>query len=106
MASSEELAFNAWMEKVRERTPARLLVGRVGTSYRTSLQLELRAAHAAALDAVRDELELSTNLGEEFCQQWQLLEASTEATSKTEYLLRPDKGRRLTEQSRYMIAER
>ncbi len=41
------------VEKIRARTPARLLAGHSGGGYRTSTQLELRAAHAAARDAVR-----------------------------------------------------
>jgi ethanolamine ammonia-lyase small subunit len=106
MGVGDELEVNTWLQKARERTPARLLVGRAGASYRTSSQLELRDAHAAALDAVRDELDLYANLGQEFCQLWQLFEVATEATSKAEYLLRPDKGRRLTENSRTLITER
>ena len=33
-------------------TPARLLIGRAGTAYRTSTQLQLRADHAFAKDAL------------------------------------------------------
>jgi ethanolamine ammonia-lyase small subunit len=106
MADDEELAINGWLKRVGEHTPARLLVGRTGASYRTTSQLELRNAHASALDAVRTELDLNANFGEEFCRQWQLFEVTTEATSKAEYLLRPDKGRRLKEQSRALISER
>lgn len=106
MADRDELAVNAWLQQVRERTPARLLVGRTGASYRTTSQLELREAHAAAVDAVRDELDLDATLGHAFRQQWQLFEVVTDATSKAEYLLRPDKGRRLNAHSRTMIAER
>src|SRR5258707_13687172 len=41
------------MQAVRARTPARILVGRAGPSYRTATQLELRQDHAAAVDAVQ-----------------------------------------------------
>ena len=34
---------------VRDRTPARVLAGRCGASYRTSTQLDLRSDHAAAV---------------------------------------------------------
>src|SRR5215813_6463706 len=47
------------IQQIRTRTPARLLRGRAGSSYRTSTQLELREAHAAARDAVRTELDLN-----------------------------------------------
>ena len=87
------------MQAIRERTPARILGGRAGSSYRTRPQLELREAHAAAADAVHDELDLASNLGAAFCQQWKLFEVTTLATSKAEFLLRPDLGRRLSAQA-------
>jgi ethanolamine ammonia-lyase small subunit len=106
VTSGNELLFDRMLQKIRERTPARLLEGRSGASYRTKSQLELRDAHAAAVDAVRDELDLVTTLGEEFCRTWNLFEVVTEAASKEEYLLRPDKGRRLNASSRRVVAER
>jgi ethanolamine ammonia-lyase small subunit len=81
------------VEAARLRTPARILVGRAGPAYRTATQLDLRQDHAAAVDAVRTELELDP----EFVQRWQLLEVRTRARDKAEYLARPDLGRRLEE---------
>ncbi|MGB8010844.1 MAG: ethanolamine ammonia-lyase subunit EutC [Terriglobales bacterium] len=81
------------MRKVRGQTPARLLAGRSGAAYRTATHLELREAHAAARDAVRAELNLLTDLGDELVQRWSLFEVCSQATSKDEYLLRPDLGR-------------
>ena len=104
---SDELA-QQWPEivkKVRERTPARVLTGRAGSSYPSRSQLELREAHAAAVDAVRNELELSSILGKPFCERWKLFEVSTLASSKAEYLLRPDRGRRLSEEGRAKMKE-
>src|SRR5258708_26216253 len=92
--------FPEVLRKIRERTHARILVGRAGAAYRTSTQLDLREAHAAARDAVRAELDLESALGAEFVKQWDLFEVCTEATSKDEYLLLPDRGRRLSEVSR------
>lgn len=83
------------VEKIRERTPARILVGRAGAGYTTATQIDLRQAHAAAADAVRNELELAVNFSADFVQRWKLFEVSTCAPSKSEYLLRPDLGRRL-----------
>jgi ethanolamine ammonia-lyase small subunit len=94
------------LKKIRAQTPARLLAGRSGASYRTSTQLELRDAHAAARDAVRAELHLSANLGDDFMQKWNIFEVCSEATSKTEYLQRPDLGRRLNDKSRAEIKQR
>jgi ethanolamine ammonia-lyase small subunit len=88
------------VRKVRAQTPARLLAGRSGAAYRTSTQMELREAHAAARDAVRAELDLRANFGEDFVREWNLLEVSSRARSKDEYLLRPDLGRHLNEASR------
>lgn len=73
--------------ELRARTPARLLAGRAGTSYRTGTHLELRHDHAAARDAVWAELVLPTGLD--------LLTVQTRASGKQEFLLRPDLGRRL-----------
>jgi ethanolamine ammonia-lyase small subunit len=93
------------LRKIRARTPARILTGRSGAAYRTSVQLELREAHAAARDAVRCEMDLLGVFGEAFIRRWELLEARTQATRKDEYLLRPDLGRRFDESSRTTIQE-
>jgi ethanolamine ammonia-lyase small subunit len=88
--------------RVRARTPARLLVGRAGPSYRTETWLELRRDHAAALDAVHAELRLEP----EFADRWKLFLVETRARSAEEFLLRPDLGRRLDETARSEIARR
>jgi ethanolamine ammonia-lyase small subunit len=93
------------LKSVRARTPARLLAGRSGAAYRTDTQLDLREAHAAARDAVRAELNLFADLGENFFYQWNLFEACSRATSKDEYLLRPDLGRQLNDRSRAVVSE-
>jgi len=99
----------AWptvIEKIRARTPARVLVERAGAAYRTETQLELREAHAAARDAVRTEFDLERDLGAELVRDWKLFLVSTLARDKDEYLLRPDLGRQLSAESRKLIAER
>jgi len=92
--------------QVRARTPARLLAGRSGAAYRTNTQLELREAHSAARDAVRTELNLTADLGHDFVKKWNLFEVCSQATSKDEYLLRPDFGRHLDEVSRAEVKRR
>jgi ethanolamine ammonia-lyase small subunit len=94
------------LKKVRARTPARLLVGRTGAAYRTSTQMELREAHADARDAVRAELNLLQDLGEDFIRNWNLFEVCSRAASKDEYLLRPDLGRLLNAASRSEVIRR
>jgi len=91
------------VKKIRAQTPARLLAGRSGAAYRTATQLELRDAHAAARDAVRAELNLSTDFGDEFARKWNLFEVCSQAASKDEYLLRPDLGRHLNEAARAQV---
>jgi ethanolamine ammonia-lyase small subunit len=104
---TDELTRSCWpdlIEKIRARTPARVLVERAGAAYRTGTQLQLRQAHAAARDAVRTEFNLERDLGPEFVRQWGLFEVSTCANSKDEYLLRPDLGRRLNDVARQRLA--
>src|ERR1017187_2707924 len=99
----DSLLPSDWPEivrKIRARTPARVLAGRVGAAYRTATQLDLREAHAAARDAVRSELDLQKQFGADFIKQWGLFEVSTEANSKDEYLLRPNLGRTLPQAPR------
>ncbi len=92
------------MKKLRAQTPARLLAGRSGAAYRTSTQMELREAHAAARDAVRAELDLLRDFGEDFVRDCNLFEVSSRAASKDEYLLRPDLGRHLDDASRTEVS--
>lgn len=104
----ESLAGAEWpdvVRKIRARTPARLLVGRAGAAYRTGTQLDLREAHAAARDAVRDELDSNAAFGVEFVKRWELVEYRTRGRDKDEYLLRPDLGRRFDDESRARLLE-
>src|SRR5260370_7419436 len=57
-----DIEWSETLQRIRVRTPARLLAGRVGAAYRTHTQLELRKAPAAARHAAGDELHLEPNL--------------------------------------------
>jgi len=94
------------IQKIRARTPARLLEGRAGSAYRTCTQLDLRLAHANARDAVRTELDTSGQFGLEFVKQWKLFEVCTRANSKDDYLLNPSLGRGFSEASRAEVLKR
>jgi ethanolamine ammonia-lyase small subunit len=98
-------ASAAVLATVRARTPARILVGRAGPSYRTATQMELRRDHAAALDAVHAEIEMERDLGIDLVRRFRLFEVHTRAGSKQEYLLRPDLGRRLDDHARQVIGK-
>jgi len=105
----DRLASSEWPEivqKIRAKTPARLLEGRAGVGYRTSTQMELREAHAAARDAVRLGLDLEKDFGAAFIRKWDLFEVCTQAETKDEYLLRPDLGRQLSLASRDRLLQR
>jgi ethanolamine ammonia-lyase small subunit len=92
------------LETVRARTPARILAGRAGGSYRTSTLLELRRDHAAARDAVGAEFDLISDLGAELVERFGLFEVATKAVTKQEYLVRPDLGRALADEAKDAIA--
>jgi ethanolamine ammonia-lyase small subunit len=98
--------FPKVLRKIRERTPARIFMGRAGAAYRTGAQLELREAHAVARDAVQAEIELEAAFGKEFVSYWNLFAVSTQARSKGEFLLRPDLGRSFSEDSKLDISRR
>jgi ethanolamine ammonia-lyase small subunit len=99
-----EPALSTILDQVRARTPARILTGRAGASYRTPTYLELRADHAAARDAVTAELDLDADLGTAFVADWGVFEVPTLARTKEEFLLRPERGRSLDPAARAAIA--
>jgi ethanolamine ammonia-lyase small subunit len=98
----------AWPEivrKIRARTPARIFVER-GLAYSTQMSLELRAAHASAVDAVWTEFDLQKDLPPQFVAQWGLFHVGSRAESKSQFLLRPDLGRALSNTAKNLIVQR
>lgn len=91
-------AANPW-QALRRLTPARIALGRAGTSLPTGAQLDFQYAHAQARDAVHlafDHPALSAGLAER--GRANLLLHSAAADRHT-YLQRPDLGRRLCRES-------
>ncbi|SNY33445.1 Ethanolamine ammonia-lyase light chain [Pseudomonas sp. LAMO17WK12:I6] len=89
---------NPWLE-LRRLTPARIALGRTGTSLPTSAQLDFQFAHAQARDAVHlpfDHAGLSAQLSERGRETLLLHSAATDRNS---YLQRPDLGRKLSDAS-------
>jgi ethanolamine ammonia-lyase small subunit len=76
-----ELKFNA---------PCRLGIGRAGARYLTLPQLEFRAAHSAAQDAVFNDVDAG------FVEKMGLWTVQTQCEGKDVYLTRPDLGRKLS----------
>jgi len=97
----------AWPEvvrKIRARTPARIFVER-GASYSTQMELELRSARASAVDAVWTEFDVRTDFPADFVAQWELFQVSSQAESKSQFLLRPDLGRKLSDAGKSLVAQ-
>jgi len=78
---------------LRRHTPARISLGRAGTSLPTSEVLRFAAAHAAARDAVHLPLAVDTLLADLRARGFEATTATSRAASRTEYLTRPDLGR-------------
>jgi len=76
-------------------TPARVLLGRSGTAYRTATRLRLRADHAAARDALHEPIALDDAVMAPLAERFGLFEVHTVAATPAEHLARPDLGRRL-----------
>ena len=86
---------NPWLE-LRRLTPARIALGRTGTSMPTRAQLDFQYAHAQARDAVHlpfDHVALSAQLAERGRESILLHSAAIDRNS---YLQRPDLGRKLS----------
>ncbi|WP_455928434.1 ethanolamine ammonia-lyase subunit EutC [Pseudomonas fluorescens] len=93
-----DLPDNPWLE-LRRLTPARIALGRTGTSIPTNAQLDFQFAHAQARDAVHlpfDHAGLSSQMAERGRDSLLLHSA---AVDRHIYLQRPDLGRRLSDES-------
>ncbi len=89
--------------ELRRLTPARIALGRTGTSMPTSAQLDFQYAHAQARDAVHlpfDSAGLSAQLTE-IGRDSLLLHSA--ATNRDSYLQRPDLGRKLSDESAHTL---
>ncbi len=89
---------NPWLE-LRRLTPARIALGRTGTSIPTHAQLDFQYAHAQARDAVHlpfDHASLNAQMAE---RDRECLLLHSAATDRNTYLQRPDLGRKLSDAS-------
>lgn len=85
--------------KIKKFTPARLGLWRAGNRYMTQSVLRFRADHAAAQDAV------FSYVSEDFVKEMGFLPVYTMASSKDEYLTRPDLGRIFPEDQQQFIKD-
>lgn len=95
---------NPWT-RLRKYTPARIALGRTGTSLPTKPHLEFQLAHARARNAVHHELDIAKLESELAGRSIDTRILHSAAESRSEYLQRPDKGRRLDEPSRQALVE-
>ena len=94
---TENAADPAKFQKLKEKTPARLGMGKAGPRYKTLTMLRFRADHAAAQDAV------FSQIPEDFAAKNNLIPLQTKCRSKDEYLTRPDHGRCFDEENQQKI---
>jgi ethanolamine ammonia-lyase small subunit len=88
------------LKMMRKATPARIAIGKSGTRQKTAPYLNFLADHAAAQDAV------FMDVSDEFLQKNNLLKVQTIVKDKDEYLMKPDLGKKLSEESRKVILEK
>src|SRR5437764_2928575 len=83
------------LTRLRDFTPARVALGRVGDSLPTRELLDFQLAHARARDAVHARLDTAAlMLGRPF------IAVASVAADRATYLRRPDLGRNLSDDSR------
>jgi ethanolamine ammonia-lyase small subunit len=85
---------------IKRLAPCRLGIGKAGARYKTLPQLEFRAAHSAAQDAVFNDVD------HEFVENQGLFIVQTQCDSKDTYLTRPDLGRKLSDEGVATIKEK
>ena len=86
--------------KLKQKTSARLGIGRAGTRFKTDILLRFRADHAAAQDAVFNDVPT------EFLYELGLFEVTTECESRDQYITRPDLGRKISPEGIKTIEEK
>lgn len=96
----ESPANAAGLANLASSTYARLAVGRAGPRPRTRTMLLFGADHAVTQDAIFGDVPT------ELLDQFGLFTVQTQVTDQDEYLLRPDLGRRLSDEGRKTVAER
>jgi ethanolamine ammonia-lyase small subunit len=85
---------------LRRHTPARISLGRSGTSLPTAEVLRFAAAHASARDAVHLPLDVDELVADLHADGLDAVAVASRATSRAEYLTRPDLGRQLARAGR------
>jgi len=98
------VAPNPW-DQLRQYTNARIALGRAGVSTPTREMLEFQLAHAKARDSVLSEADFRgmEREIEALAPEWTCLHLQSQVRDKREYLMRPDRGRLLSEESKKLL---
>ena len=88
---------------LRRFTPARIGLGRAGSGQSTTATLNFLADHARARDAVHIPLDFAPLEAGLQSQGWSVVRVRTAAKDRSEYLRRPDLGRRLSQEGRALL---
>lgn len=102
---NDVVVSNPW-SKLRQYTPARIALGRSGTSLPTKPHLEFQLAHARARNAVHHALNIPALEEALRSRGHEVLVLHSAAGNRPVYLQRPDKGRRLDQKSRAALESR
>lgn len=97
-ATLEHHSNDPW-QQLKSFTRARIAIGRVGSSLPTKEVLDFGLSHAMARDAVHLPLDINALEADVQAQGFSTIRAKSMAADRATYLLRPDWGRRLSEQS-------
>ncbi|HET9954497.1 MAG TPA: ethanolamine ammonia-lyase subunit EutC [Polyangiaceae bacterium] len=101
---SELRKRDAWASLARH-TAARIALGRAGGSLPTQAVLDFRLAHALARDAVEMPFDADALLRELESAGVSGVKLGTRATNRRDFLLQPELGRQLDEDSRTRLRE-
>ncbi|CCJ08186.1 ethanolamine ammonia-lyase subunit EutC [Methylocystis sp. SC2] len=88
------------MSMLRSATPARIFLPRAGAALTTRATLDFQLAHAEARDAVEERLDVDALSDELTSRGLTAVRVRSAARDRRSFLLRPDLGRRLDEESR------
>ena len=88
------------MSMLRSATPARIFLPRAGAALTTRATLDFQLAHAEARDAVEERLDADRLFDELTARGLTAVRVKSAARDRRSFLLRPDLGRKLDDDSR------
>jgi ethanolamine ammonia-lyase small subunit len=103
---NDRLVVANGLQRLQRYTPARIGLGRAGSGQPTAASLRFMLDHARARDAVHAALDFEA-IGQSLRERdWSVVHVRSAAGDRTEYLRRPDLGRRLSPEGRLAIGDK